>query len=189
MDKLLKHAIDDNAVGFINRMKDKMLVHHATQRESISREVAADMAGVEVQESIMHVFVHASGKGIKWRTSDQRTGGEASFSDQKDEKKLRAYFSKVFGSKKEFTLEIREARSSSATKTLTSMTTARGEAPNAHSHTVKVDSDGNGETTGLSGNLGAGGAGGDVVAVKPHKHKITAFKLAPVKKHTHTMKK
>jgi hypothetical protein len=109
MDKLLKHAIDDNAVGFINRMKDKMLVHHATARESLSREVAADMAGVEVQESDpMHVFVHASGKGIKWRTSDQRTGGEASFSDLKDEKKLRAYFSKVFGSKKEFTLEIRE---------------------------------------------------------------------------------
>ena len=109
MDKLLKHAIDDNAVGFINRFKDKMSGHHSEAKETISREVAADMAGVEVQESDpMHVFVHASGKGIKWRTSDQRTGGEANFSDQKDEKKLRAYFTKVFGKKKEFTLEIRE---------------------------------------------------------------------------------
>jgi hypothetical protein len=108
MERLIKHALDNDAVGFIGRLKSKMSTHHTEERESITREVAADMAGVEVQESIMHVFVHASGKGIKWRTSDQRTGGEASFSDQKDEKKLRAYFSKVFGSKKEFTLEIRE---------------------------------------------------------------------------------
>jgi hypothetical protein len=76
----------------------------------MSQKVAADMAGVEVvQEEIMHVFVHASGKGIKWRTSDQRTGGEASFSDLKDEKKLRAYLTKCFGSKKTFTVEVRES--------------------------------------------------------------------------------
>jgi hypothetical protein len=111
MERLLKHALDDDAVGFINRMKGKMSTHHDQARNEITRQVAADMAGVEVQEAQkdpMHVFVHASGKGIKWRTSDQSTGGEANFSDAKDEKKLRAYFQKVFGKKKEFTLEIRE---------------------------------------------------------------------------------
>lgn len=112
MDKLLKYANDGDAVNFINRMKDKMTGHKADAISDISREIGADMAGVApVQESKdpMHVFVHASGKGIKWRTSDQRTGSEPSFSDYKDEKALRAYFAGVFGKKKEFTLEIRES--------------------------------------------------------------------------------
>jgi hypothetical protein len=135
MDKLLKHVIDNDAVGFITRMKDKMNIHHNEAREGINRQVAADIAGTEVVQEykdikafdkksipknrrplsqhasnkVPHVFVYASGKGIKWRTSDQRTGGEANFKDQKDEKKLRAYFQKVFGKKKEFTLEIRES--------------------------------------------------------------------------------
>jgi hypothetical protein len=76
------------------------------------RQTAADMCGTPVQEKQkdpMHVFVYSSGKGIKWQTSDQRTGSEPSFSDLKDEKKLRAYFARVFGPKKEFTLEIRES--------------------------------------------------------------------------------
>ena len=112
MERLLKHALDNDAVGFIGRLKDKMTSYKSDVVSDITRETAADMAGVEVQESKkdpMHVFVHASGKGIKWRTSDQRTGGEANFSDPKDETALRAYFSRVFGKKKEFTLEIRES--------------------------------------------------------------------------------
>lgn len=112
MDTLLKHALDDNAVGFINRLKDKMASYKADVVSGITRETAASMAGVEVQEAKkdpMHVFVSASGKGITWQTSDQRTGSEPSFSDPKDEKALRAYFQKVFGKKKEFTLEIRES--------------------------------------------------------------------------------
>jgi hypothetical protein len=163
MERLLKHALDNNAVDFIGRMKEKMSDMYSKSHTKLAQKVAADMAGVEVQErldksdleaaekalakaqsnyeiakkkkmdlkqpekvlgaaeaalkkvkaevkegELMHVFVHASGKGIKWRTSDQRTGGEANFKDQKDEKKLRAYFTRVFGSKKEFTLEIRE---------------------------------------------------------------------------------
>jgi hypothetical protein len=111
MDKLLKMALDNNAVGFIGRLKGKMSSQYTENRVDMSQKVAADMAGVEpVKEGeIMHVFVSASGKGIAWRTSDQRTGSEANFKDQKDEKKLRAYFQKVFGKKKEFTLEMRES--------------------------------------------------------------------------------
>jgi len=112
MDKLLKQALENDVVGFINRFKDKMSAHKEDIMADITRQTAADMAGVEVQEAKkdpMHVFVSTSGKGITWRTSDQRTGSEPSFSDPKDEKALRAYFQKVFGKKKEFTLEIREA--------------------------------------------------------------------------------
>jgi superoxide dismutase len=110
MEKLIKYALDNDAVGFISRMKEKMSSSYKETRTTMSQKVAADMAGVDVvQEEIMNVFVHASGKGIKWRTSDQRTGGEASFSDLKDEKKLRAYLTKCFGSKKTFTIEVREA--------------------------------------------------------------------------------
>lgn len=50
MDKLLKHAIDDDAVSFIDRFKSKMDVHHASAREDMGREVASDMAGTAVQE-------------------------------------------------------------------------------------------------------------------------------------------
>ena len=49
MEKLLKHALDSDAVGFIARMKDKMMGHHNEARDGINREVAASMAGVEVQ--------------------------------------------------------------------------------------------------------------------------------------------
>ena len=116
MDKLLKYALDGDAVNFVERMKNKMSGHRDEAIAGITREVGAEMAGVApVQEAKdpMHVFVYASGKGIKWRTSDQRTGGEPSFSDAKDEKKLRAYFQKVLGKNKEFTLEIRESDESS----------------------------------------------------------------------------
>jgi len=117
MDKLLKHAVDDNVVGFSKRFKAKMQDHFDAAKTDITKAVAADMAGTEPMEEEdddlnesdpMHVFVYASGKGIKWRTSTGRTGGEPS-GDVKDEKALRAYFQKVFGKKKEFTLEIRES--------------------------------------------------------------------------------
>lgn len=111
MDRLLKHALDSDAVSFINRFKGKMAEHKREVTLDLTRTIAADMAGVTVMEAkqdSMHVFVYSSGKGIKWRTSDQRTGGEASFSDPKDEGKLRAYFQKVLGSKT-FTLEVRES--------------------------------------------------------------------------------
>lgn len=114
MDRLLKHALDNDAVGFINRFKEKMAAHNDESRNDITRQVAADMAGVEVQEAKkedMHVVVYKQGKGIKWSTSDSRTGGEPQWSDPKDEKKLRAYFTKVLGSKT-FTLEVLEAEKS-----------------------------------------------------------------------------
>jgi len=51
MDKLLKYALDSNAVGFIGRLKDKMSAHKDDVISDITRQTAADMAGVEVQES------------------------------------------------------------------------------------------------------------------------------------------
>ena len=48
MDKLLKHAMDDDAVGFVGRFKDKMKSHLDSEQQTITRRVVADMAGVDV---------------------------------------------------------------------------------------------------------------------------------------------
>lgn len=48
MDKLLKHALDDDPVGFSNRFKDKLGDEYKARHADIAKEVVADMAGTEV---------------------------------------------------------------------------------------------------------------------------------------------
>ena len=50
MDKLLKSALDGDAVGFIDRLKGKMAGDYSDKRTEITATVAAGMAGVKVQE-------------------------------------------------------------------------------------------------------------------------------------------
>jgi hypothetical protein len=47
MDKLLKHALDDDAVKFVNRFKDKLGDQYQSDHADISKTVVADMAGLE----------------------------------------------------------------------------------------------------------------------------------------------
>ena len=51
MDKLLKHALDNDAVNFTGRFKEKMQDHFDDAKTDITRQVVADMAGVEVVEA------------------------------------------------------------------------------------------------------------------------------------------
>ena len=50
MDKLLKHALDGDATNFVDRFKGKMQSAFDDEHTKISKKVAADIAGVEVQE-------------------------------------------------------------------------------------------------------------------------------------------
>lgn len=50
MDKLLKHALDGDATGFIDRFKGKMQSAYDTDHEKITKQVAADLTGTKVQE-------------------------------------------------------------------------------------------------------------------------------------------
>lgn len=50
MDKLLKHALDDDAVNFSDRFKEKMQDYYDDAKTDITRQVVADMSGLEVSE-------------------------------------------------------------------------------------------------------------------------------------------
>jgi hypothetical protein len=50
MDKLLKHALDSNAIGFAERFKDKMKSVFADAHDKLTKKVAADLTGTKIQE-------------------------------------------------------------------------------------------------------------------------------------------
>jgi hypothetical protein len=64
MEKLLKHALDNDAVAFIARLKGKMSGIYTETRTRISQQVAADMAGVEVQERLDKSDLEAAEKAL-----------------------------------------------------------------------------------------------------------------------------
>jgi hypothetical protein len=64
MDKLLKQALADDAVGFISRLKGKMSAIYSDSHAEITQKVAADMAGVEVQERLDKSDLEAAEKAV-----------------------------------------------------------------------------------------------------------------------------
>ncbi len=48
MDKLLKHALDNNAIGFVDRLKGKIQAAFDKKMPGITKQVAADMTGTKV---------------------------------------------------------------------------------------------------------------------------------------------
>jgi Mg/Co/Ni transporter MgtE len=50
MDKLLKHALDGDAINFVDRLKGKLNSAYSDEHGKISKQVAADLTGTKVVE-------------------------------------------------------------------------------------------------------------------------------------------
>jgi predicted nucleic acid-binding Zn-ribbon protein len=102
MDKLLKHALDSNAIGFAERFKDKMKSVFADAHDKLSKKVAADLTGTKIQEK---------------SDEDEMKDLEKKIEDSDDEDEIKELKAKLKVMKK----KMNESSTDDAKKTLTAI--------------------------------------------------------------------